>query len=104
MNTRKLAQRFCIAAIAAMLTVVSPAMAQKVSESELLYREALHKQQVEGDLASAIKLYQNLASSKTADRAVKAKALLQLAACYEALGRQAESVYQQIVRDFADQP
>ena len=104
MNTYKLAQRFCVAAIAAMLTVVSPAMPQKVSESELVFREALHKQQVEGDLASAIKLYQNLASSKTADRAVKAKALWQLAGCYEALGKQAETVYLQIVREFGDQP
>src|SRR5262245_15438415 len=104
MNTHQLAQRFCIAAIAAMLTVVTPAMPQKVSQSELVFREALHKQQVEGDLASAINLYQNLASSKSADRAVKAKALLQLAGCYEALGKQAETVYQQIVREFADQP
>jgi Tol biopolymer transport system component len=35
---------------------------------------------------------------------VRAKALLHLAGCYEKLGQQAQSVYQQIVRDFADQP
>jgi Tol biopolymer transport system component len=103
MKEHKFAQRFFTVAIAA-LTLFSLGFAQKVSESELQFREALHKQQVQGDLASAIKLYQSLASSKTADRALKAKALLQLADCYETLGRQAESVYQQIVRDFADQP
>src|SRR5262245_9801826 len=104
MNTKKFAHRFLLAAVAGIFTAIAPAMTQNVSESELLFRQALHKQQVEGDLASAMKLYQNIASSKTADRAVKAKALLQLAACYETLGKQAETVYQQIVRDFADQP
>jgi tetratricopeptide (TPR) repeat protein len=52
--------------------------AQKISEAELQLRAASHKQSVEGDLAGAIKLYESIVSSKTADRAVKAKALLQL--------------------------
>jgi len=106
MKTRQLTRRFLIAGFiaGAILTMVSYSTAQKVSESELQFREALHKQQVEGDLPAAIKLYQNIAASKTADRAVKARALLQLAACYEKLGQQSERVYEQILRDFADQP
>jgi lipopolysaccharide biosynthesis regulator YciM len=103
----RFARRFLITAgfiAGAILTMVSYSTAQKVSESELQFREALHKQQVQGDLPAAIKLYQNIAASKTADRAVKARALLQLAECYEKLGQQSERVYQQIVRDFADQP
>lgn len=79
-------------------------LAQKLSDAELLFRDAQHKQQVERDLTGAIKLYEGIAASKTADRAVKAKALLQLATCYELLGRQAETVYDQIVRDYKDQP
>jgi Tol biopolymer transport system component len=107
MRTHQLTRRFLITAVfiaGAILTIVSYSTAQKVSQSELQFREALHKQQVVGDLPAAIKLYQNIAASKTADRAVKARALLQLAACYEKLGQQSERVYQQIVRDFADQP
>jgi Tol biopolymer transport system component len=107
MRTHQLTRRFLIIAgfiAGAILTIVSYSTAQKVSESELQFREALHKQQVQGDLPAAIKLYQNIAASKTADRAVKARALLQLAACYEKLGQQSEAVYQQILRDFADQP
>ena len=107
MKTHQLTRRFLITAgfiAGAILTMVSYSTAQKVSESELQFREALHKQQVGGDLPAAIKLYQNIAASKTADRAVKARALLQLAACYEKLGQQSERVYEQIVRDFADQP
>jgi hypothetical protein len=101
MNSRKLVQRILIAAI---LMPAGLATAQSVSPAELQFREALHKQQVEGDLTNAIRIYQDIVASKTADRGVKAKALLQLAACYEKLGRQSENVYQQIVRDFADQP
>ena len=107
MKIHQLTRRFLITAgfiAGAILTMVSYSTAQKVSESELQFREALHKQQVKGDLPAAVKLYQNIAASKTADRAVKARALLQLAECYETLGQQSEKVYQQIVRDFADQP
>jgi hypothetical protein len=98
------ARRFLVTAIVAMTITASFPLAQKVSEAELLFREAQHKQQVERDLNGAIKLYESIAASKTADRAVRAKALLQLAGCYETQGRQAEKVYDQIVRDFKDQP
>src|SRR4051794_22584180 len=96
-------QRFLTIVIAAMLLTTSYSVAQKVSDAELRYRDALHKQQVEGDLNGAIKLYQSIIASKT-DRATKAKALLQLAGCYDTLGQKSESLYQQIVHDFADQP
>src|SRR5262249_45148560 len=70
---------------------------------DLLMREALHKQQVEGDLNGAIKIYQQIVAAK-GSRTTTAKALLEMAACYEKLGRQSESVYEQIVRDYSDQP
>jgi hypothetical protein len=97
-------RRFLVTALVAMTITASFPLAQKVSEAELLFREAQHKQQVERDLNGAIKLYETIAASKTADRAVKAKALLQLAGCYEIQGKQAEKVYDQIVREFKDQP
>jgi Tol biopolymer transport system component len=65
---------------------------------------AIEKEQVEGDLQSAIGAYQKIAADTSAPRNVRAKALLHLAGCYEKLGRQARQVYEQIVRDFADQP
>jgi len=81
-----------------------PAAAQKVSPSDLQFREAMRKQQAEGDLQSAIKLYQNIVDSKSVDRATKARALWEIAGCLEKLGQQAEHVYRQIVRDFGQQP
>ena len=104
MKTRQFTHRILVAAIAALFLMTSPIAAQNVSPAELQFREALHKQQVEGDLNGAIKLYQNIVALKTTDRAVKAKALLQLAAAYDTLGKQSENLYQQIVREFADQP
>jgi Tol biopolymer transport system component len=65
---------------------------------------ATTKEQVDGDLKTAIAEYQKIAADKSAPRDIRAKALLHLAGCYEKLGQQAQSVYQQIVRDFADQP
>ncbi len=78
--------------------------AQNVSPADLLLQEARHKQQVEGDLSGAIKIYQQIANTKNGDRAIIAKALLGLASCYEKQGKLSETVYQQIVHDFPDQP
>jgi len=99
-----LTPRSLAAAVLVALILETPAVAQSVSDAELLYREALHKQQVEGDLTSASKLYQQIASTKNGERTVIAKALLGLAGCYEKLGQPSESVYQRIVSEFADQP
>ena len=104
MTTSHLTPRILVAVILAAISIGVPVTAQRVSESELLLREALHKQQVQGDLPGAIKIYQQIVSTRNGDRSVTARALLELAGCYEKLGQQAEAVYQRIVRDFADQP
>jgi Tol biopolymer transport system component len=63
------------------------------------------KEEVDGDLKSAMEVYQKIAADAAAPRDVRAKALLRLAGCYDKLGRQqARQVYEQIVRDYADQP
>jgi WD40 repeat protein len=86
-----------------MLIATLSALSQQVSDAERQYREAQRMQQIDGDLPGAIKMYQNIVA-KTTDRAVKAKALWQLAAASETLGQKAEDYYQQIVRDFPEQP
>ena len=91
--------------VIATLLLTAHIHAQRVSDAEVQYNAALRKQLVEGDLGGAIKMYQDLIAKPT-DRAVKAKALWQLAIVMEAQGRQAEAerLYQQLVREFADQP
>lgn len=66
---------------------------------------AIAKEQVSGDLKAAISAYQKIGAENSAPRDVRAKALLHLAGCYERLGQQeSRKVYEQIVREFADQP
>jgi Tol biopolymer transport system component len=103
---RQLTEPILMAAIAALFLMITSVAAQNVSEAERQYREALHKQQVEGDLNGAVKIYQSLVAAKTTDRVMKAKALLQLATANETLGKEsdARSLYERIVMEFLDQP
>jgi len=65
---------------------------------------AIAKEQADGDLKEAIDAYRRIAANVAAPRDVRARALLQLARCYEKLGQQAQKVYEQVMRDFADEP
>jgi Tol biopolymer transport system component len=65
---------------------------------------AIAKEQVDGDLKTAISAYQSISADPSAPRDVRAKALMHLASCYEKLGQQAQNVYEQVVREFGDQP
>ena len=104
MTNQYLTQRFRAAAFAAVLVMAPSRAAQQVSEAELQFREAMHKQEVEGDLGGAIKLYQRIASTRNGNRAIVAKALLQLGDCYEKQGNtEARRAYERVVRDFSDQ-
>ncbi|HMF94778.1 MAG TPA: hypothetical protein VKE96_10810 [Vicinamibacterales bacterium] len=80
------------------------ARAQREAEPDVRLREALHKEQVEGDLAGAIKLYERIAADHQTPRPVAAQALFSLGRCHEKLGnREAQKVYERIVDQFADQ-
>jgi Tol biopolymer transport system component len=85
------------------LVVVQPAFGQS-STAGVRLEAGIAKEEVDGDLKSATEVYQKIAADSSAPRDVRAKALLRLAGCYEKLGRQARQLYEQIVRDYADQP
>jgi hypothetical protein len=78
--------------------------AQRGADPETRFRDAVQKQQAQGDLNGAIQIYQEIAASPNASRALKARALLQLATSMETQGQQAETVYERIVKEFPDQP
>jgi Tol biopolymer transport system component len=84
------------------LVTIRPAFAQSTAGVRL--EAGIEKEEVDGDLKSAMEVYQKIAADSSAPRDVRSKALLRLAGCYEKLGRQARQVYEQIARDFADQP
>jgi hypothetical protein len=57
---------------------------------------AIDKKQVDGDLKAVIAAYRKTAC-KNAEPGMCAKALMHLESCYEKLGRQAQTVYRQIM-------
>jgi len=67
-------------------------------------RAAMHRETVQGDVKGAITEYRRIADG-SADRAVKAQALLRLGAAYEKLGRpEARATYERVVSTYPDQP
>ncbi|MDH3456487.1 MAG: tetratricopeptide repeat protein [Gemmatimonadota bacterium] len=90
-------------AIALSLTLLgaSPLNAQTGHD---LFQQALVKERADGDLRGAIQIYERIAEEFTTDRALTAKALVQMGQCYEKLGStEAERAYRRVVREFADQ-
>lgn len=91
--------------VVALLSIVgSPILfAQATREAELQFKAGQHKQTVEGDLKGAIAAYQKVANGK--DRALAARALVQIAECHRLLGdANARPFYERVLRDFSDQP
>jgi Tol biopolymer transport system component len=73
--------------------------------AQSLMQAAQTKETVSGDLKAAIELYRQAARSAGADRALAAQALLRVGDCQERLGQtEARKTYEQIVRDYGDQP
>ena len=69
---------------------------------DVTLRKAMELEKVKGALKEAIELYRKVADGP--DRAAAATALLRMAECYQTLGdKEAQRVYQRLVRDFGDQ-
>ena len=78
----------CLFMVLSSLVMVRPAFAQSNTAGVRL-EAGIEKEDVDGDLKSAMAIYQKIASDSSAPREVRSKALLRLAGCYEKLGRQA---------------
>jgi Tol biopolymer transport system component len=76
---------------------------QQPRDAGVLFQSALYKEQVELKLEEAIAGYKEVVSAAGGNKAVAAKALLQMAGCYERLGQaEARATYQRVVTDYAD--
>jgi len=94
----KVTRMWMVVSIAAALAV--SAAAQRSPEVAL--RAAMETETVKGDLKSAIEQYKKVAQS--GNRAVSAQALVRMADCYQKLGdSESRKIYEQIVREYADQ-
>lgn len=89
-----------LAAIVLATTVAGARDAQQDAERQL--KAAINTELVDGNLKLAIEQYKKVAAS--GNRALAAQALLRMADCYQKLGdREAQTIYERLVRDYGDQ-
>ena len=76
---------------------------RQAASPEALLGQAQHQQDVEGNLNAAIATYKQVISHPRASRALVARALLLMGACYEQLGNaDARRTYERVVKEFSD--
>jgi Tol biopolymer transport system component len=91
-----------VAALA--LSSGTTAQQQKPISPDTLMGQALHQEEVEGDLETAIATYKKVIADPQANRGLKATALLHIGRAYERLGSvEARKAYEQLTREYADQ-
>jgi len=99
-------KRASVLAMAVLLCVFSGGVVAGQSGQDL-FQQALVKERADGNLQEAITLYRRVVSEFAKDRALSAKALVQIGQCYEKLGaaqvKDARAAYERVVRDFGDQ-
>lgn len=89
--------------LAVLVTLSSAVMAQTALSPEAQLKAAMNRELVDRDLPGAIEQYKHIADAYPANHPVASKALLQLGAIYERLGKaDARSTYLRIVKDYPD--
>jgi len=92
-----------IFATAILLIALAPVFVL-AQNSQDLFQKALVQERAEGDLEEAITIYRQVVSEAGNDRALAARALVQIGQCYEKLGNtEAQKAYEQVVSEYADQ-
>ena len=91
-------------ALTGALLLTSGSVIQSGAQLEVQLKAAAHKELVDGDLDGAIAEYTGILKRAGTNRAIAARALVQMGKCYERLGNaEAQKAYQQVLRDYADQ-
>jgi hypothetical protein len=89
--------------VATVIFSVAMAAAADEKKANELIQAAQAKETIQGDLKAAITLY-GQAVHEAPNRGIVAKSLLRMAECYQKMGdEEARKVYEQIVREYADQ-
>jgi Tol biopolymer transport system component len=89
---------------AAVLVLAWATFAHAQQTAEELYQAGLYQEEVQGNLESAIETYERIVLDFPGNRPAAARALMHIGLCHEKLGsREAQSAYERLVRDYADQ-
>jgi len=88
----------------ALLPIIAISIVVAAESGNDLFQKALVKERTEGNLAEAVQLYQRIVQKYGSNRKLAAKALFQMAQCYEKQGNaEARKAYERLLRDYADQ-
>lgn len=94
--------QFIVVVLVFAFALVSTGYGQQTAEQ--LYQSALYKEEIEGELDAAIKIYETIIKQYPENRPVSAKSLLHTGICKERLGmKEAQKAYERIVKDYTDQ-
>jgi hypothetical protein len=99
-------KRFFLAIAAATLLMLplTRALDAQQTRGEIALRRAMETQTVKGDLLAAIQQYRKIVDEHKTERSVVARALLQMAECYETMGEaKAYKHYTRIIEQYSDQ-
>ena len=92
---------FALSLLALTFISVPPAHAQSAAD---LFQQGLRKERADGDLKSAIAIYQRLIREHPSDRGIVARALIQLGGAFERMGSaDARAAYERVLRDYSEQ-
>ena len=95
-------KRACVLLVA--LAVAVPGYGQSGGSPEVMLENGIRAELVDGDLAEAISIYESIVVQPDVGRDVVARALLQIAGCYDKLGQPDALVYyERVASEFADQ-
>jgi len=93
--------RVIVVALALMLAGTAAGYGQQSAEE--LYQSGLYQEEVQGNLQSAIEVYERILEQFSDNRAVNARAQLHIGLCYEKLGlTEAQQAYQRVIDGYPE--
>ncbi len=97
--------RISVSFVGAILLISSLALSQQSNKAESLYQEALMQMEGKGNFSKALEVFGQIIKDYPGNRQVSARSQYQIGVCYEKLGKnEAKKAYEQVVKNFADQP
>ena len=95
---------FCLFATLVILLLTTGVSSSQQAAGQL-FEKALYAEEIKGDLAEAVKIYQQILEDSPGNRQVSARALLHIGMCYEKLGSgQALQAYRDLISKYSEQP
>ena len=97
--------RISVSLVGVILLISSLALSQQSNKAESLYQEALMQMEGRGNYSKALEMFGQIMKDFPGNRQVSARSQYQIGVCYEKLGKnEAKKAYEQVVKNFADQP